>query len=842
MRFLILVLLYLPFAASSTHVIEGVVFDPSGSGVPDTIVQLRADSGESFRVARTDGTGGFRFENVNPGGYQLIIERVGFKVSNTPVQIGSRPVNRVRIELLLADLRQRLTVEDTSGAVNATAGDNLDIVRLDRRTIEALPTLGTDVLATAARFLDPASAGINGPSVVVDGMETSEKGVTASAIQEIRINQNPYSAEYARQGKSRIEIITSPGQASYHGTAVFLLRDYHLDARNALAPEKPSDHRRVYEGTFTGPLGDGRKTSFLVSAIYQDLDLVSIIFAKTLAGAARQVFPTPGQDAFVSSRINHQLTPNNQISIRYEFTDVVFNGEGAGGLTLPEAAYRQTNREHHLYYQQRSVITPRLLNEFQARMGQHNMLLQSDDPLSAKIVVVGAFTGGGAQADTRVTENHLQFHEMVTWSARQHVVKFGMTSPDLSRRGRSDHSNFGGTYSFSSLDDYRLRRPFSYTRQQGDGYLAIWQREIGVFLQDDWRVRRNLSLGLGLRWDWQNYLGDYNNIAPRLSLAYAPGRQRRFVFRGGAGIFYDRTGWLPMGDVERYDGVRLREITLVNPAFPAPPLIAGQPATVARFAPGIRSPYALQYSGSVETQLSKSATISVGYVGMRGAKYFRSRDVNAPVVPSRIRPDSRYGVLRQFESSADQRANSLDVTVRGKVTKYFTGTAQYQFGRIWNDTNGIYSLPAYSWNPAGEWARADYDQRHRFNLAGALRAGPWVNLGVLFSAYSGNPYSITTGRDDNFDAQALDRPVGVPRNSETGPEQATLDLRWFKDFALSGIKKDKGPSLQVGLDAFNALNHVNYVSYVGVQTSPFFGQPVAARPARRVQMGLRFRF
>ena len=152
------------------------------------------------------------------------------------------------------------------------------------------------------------------------------------------------------------------------------------------------------------------------------------------------------------------------------------------------------------------------------------------------------------------------------------------------------------------------------------------------------------------------------------------------------------------------------------------------------------------------------------------------------------------------------------------------------------------SFPANNYDLSGEWARADFDQRHRFNMLGTITPGRYFKLGVALSLYSGMPYNITTGRNDYNNGMANARPPGVPRNGGQGPGYADLDLRWSRDFYLVRSKKDMGPVLTVGLDAFNILNQVNYTTYVGTLSSPFFGKPVADIAPRRLQVLLRFKF
>jgi TonB dependent receptor len=332
---------------------------------------------------------------------------------------------------------------------------------------------------------------------------------------------------------------------------------------------------------------------------------------------------------------------------------------------------------------------------------------------------------------------------------------------------------------------------------------------LGGFVQDEVRVRPNLSLSVGLRYDWQNHFNhDNNNFAPRFSFAYAPGNGGKTVVRGGFGTFYDRTGPGPISDVIRFDGQRLRQYVITSPCFPDPlcgdQVLAAQPSGVVRLAPDVIIPFTAQYGVGVERQLLQGLMLTVGYIGMRGVDLFRSRDVNAPLPPLfAARPDPDFSVMRQIESTGRLTSNALEVGLRGQLTPYFNGMIQYVFGRAWNDTSGIAAFPASSYDLSGEWGRADFDVRHRLNLLGTLKAGKYFNLGMALTLNTGPPYTLTTGRDDNKDGQALDRPAGVGRNTLEGPDYAQLDLRWSRDFFLVKAKKDHGPTLTAAVDAFN---------------------------------------
>jgi hypothetical protein len=755
----------------------------------------------------------------------------------------------VKIRLSLAEMRSAVTVSDQASQVSTNAADNLDTVTMNRQSLDNLPIFDQDYIGTMSRFLDSGSIATGGTTILVDGLEASRAGVSASAIQEVKINNDPYSAEYPRPGRSRIEIITKPGSSEYHGAFNFLFRDYHVNARDPFALSKPPEQRRILEGSLTGPIGRSKKTSFLISANRQEEDQQAVVFAHGLSGPIQETAESPSRNTEISGSLNRLIGENHLVSVRALYTDRTVANQGVGGLNLPEVATNFEDREDIVYFNHRGPITGKFYNLFRFLVARQHTPTVSVNP-QPKIVVLGAFTGGGAQGDRLQTENHIAFNELVVWSGQKHTVRFGINVPDISRRGLDDNTNRQGTYTFSSLADYAAARAFSLTRQSGNGHVVFIEKVVGGFIQDEFKFRPNLQFTVGLRYDWQNYFHDNNNLAPRGSFAYAPGKGRKTVIRGGAGMFYDRTGPGPIFDLRRYDGQRLLAFVINNPPFPDPG--ATGPTSVVRLDPTVKIPYLLQFGIGVERQLAKSTIITANYYGTRGVSLFRSRDVNAPPPPGYYaRPNPAYSVWRQIESSAEMMGHSFEIALRGNVTKYFSGMAQYTLARAYNNTGGnpavgarssLNSFPANNYDLSGEWARADFDQRHRFNLLGTVNPGHYFKLGVAASLYSGAPNSVTTGRDDNHDGQANDRPPGVPRNSLQGPGYAALDVRCSRDFFLDRNKRDKGPIATLALDAFNVLNHVNYSGYIAVQSSPFFGGPISALPVRRLQASFSFRF
>ena len=795
--------------------LHGTVVDGSGAAVPGAVVR----AGGAQTHAEIDGA--FRIRGLRAGSYLVEVSHPQFKTARVKARTGEPVV----VTLEVAELQQQITVDSEATPL----AENLDTVELNREVLDALPTLDNDPILAAERFLDGASAGASGTSLVVDGMETDTVGVSPSAIQEIRINRNPYSAEYSRPGRGRIEVVTKQAAPAFHGALNFRIRDHRLDARNTFAEAKPPQQRRGFEGHLTGPLS--AKTSFLLSFERDEDDQFSVIYARTPEGVVRETISNPQRETEFSARLSRRWSDTHSSSLRFEVERESELASGVGGFTLPEAAADESGLERGIYLSHQGVLSDAWLLQAQARLEFEDARVLSRRPGVPQVVVLDAFTGGGAQADVSEEERGAEWNVVASATVGRQIFKFGTAARGVGTRRYADRSNRQGTLFYSSIDDYLANRPFSLVRQEGVGGVAYSNPFAAAFAQADLRLHPALSVGLGLREEISFHPADRINLAPRLSLAFAPGRDRRTVIRAGGGVFYDRTDSSAVRDVLLMDGLRLRE-------FVCPGAICDgtqEPSTMARFARNLELSRLIHYSLGVERQIARRTIITLVYSGIRGRNLFRARDLNAPV--GGIRPDPLAGFVRQIESSGGMNAHALELSVRGNLTRHFQGGARYVFGRAYNDTGGAGVLPANSLDLSGEWSRADFDRRHRFDWFGTARVGDWFRVGVSLELESGRPYTLTTGRDDNGDGIARDRPAGVRRNSENGPGQATLDIRWSRDFTLGGERE-----FTIAADAFNVLNRVNYSGYVGNLSSPFFGRPVSARSARRMQLSARFQF
>jgi hypothetical protein len=832
-------------SVTDSRQITGVVADPSGAVIPGAQAVLNGGDGKPIAQAKTDNAGAFHFDHVPAGNYTIRLQAEGFQQTLLDIKVGSSRPASIHAVMQIAVQGETITVVTGGSAtqVSTETSENQNANTIDRNALDRVPVFDQDYITTMSRFLDDNATGTNGVTLVVNGIEANGPGVTASAVQEVKINQNPYSARFARPGRARLEIITKGGTPQYHGSLNFLFRDSVFDARNAFATVKAPEQRQYYEGSLTGPIGRSKKTSFLLS-LDQDIDKQqSAVQAAGVNGIINENVPNPTHHFFGSGRVFHDLANGDEFWTGYSYERRTVQNQGVGGTVLPSAGTNTEFQEHEINVSFHHIFSPHWINQLHFLVGHYDSPVYSLNP-DAQIIVSGAFTGGGAQADSRRTEYHFDGTDFTTYANGKHELTFGVDIPDISRRAFDDFTNRAGTYTFASLADYTAAQPSTYLLQTGQGHVVFLEKVVSGFIDDNIRLRPNFSLYLGMRYYFQNYFhDDPNNFAPRFGFAYAPRQKGKTVIRGGGGVFYDRTGPSPIADLLHFNGVNLLRFIVANPHYPVIPSdLAGVPTSVVVLDRRAHIPYSIQYSLGVERQVTPKSTFSATYVGSRGIDVFRSIDANAPPPPNYIaRPNPNLGQEREIQSEGYLKGNSLELTFRGKPSKYFAGQVQYTLAKTYNNTSGVTYFPGNSYNPAADWARSDFDRRHKFDLLGTTQPTRFFNLGVALSLYSGRPVNVTTGSDNNGDGVVNDRPTGVPRNILHGPGLIDLDINLAHDFQLSKNKKELRV-LTLSVNSFNVLNHVNDVTYIGVVTSPFFGQAVAAQPPRRFQFDMEFKF
>ena len=834
-------------AAQENGAIKGTVVDARSAHIPGAQVKLTQQSSGHETEATTDETGAFSFDNQPAGNYILTAIALGFKLAERKLTVGSTPVPPVQIRLEVLQVTEKVTV--SADAIPISPEQNADRFHVDDNFFSSLPMLNGDPLAVVSIFTDPSLAGAMGPQFIVDGVPTDSLDLPVSSIKNIAVNENPYSAEFGRPGKGRIEVKTKRRIHQFHGTVFTDFLNSAFDAGNTFASSVPLHQRAISEAELEGPIS--KAVTFLVSARHDLNNETAVVDAQTLSGSLVQNFGAPERNTHLFGRLIFKLSTNHKLSLTYKFKDKLRKNQNVGAFDLPERATNYFDHGNEFDLLETSTPSPALLNEFRLvyRERRQDTSSLTDQPA---ILVPGAFQSGGAQVSIHQRDFSADAEDIVTWSHGRHTLRFGGgVRPRWIRA--IDASNFGGTFIFSCLFPtptcpfaFSQNSPAQFAQNIGDPQVSFAQHEFYSFVQDEMRLRPKLSLVLGLRHEGQSNGNHFHNIAPRLAIAYAPGSART-VIRAGFGIFYDRKPEVMEQQTLLYNGIQIQQIVIPNPSFPNPippgTTVTSAPPSLVRISPDMTFPDLLQGNFEVERKLGKGENyFSVDLTTVRGAHLYRMRDINAPLPGTTVRPDPSILNLDQFESASSSRSKSMTLALHLHPRRNFSFYCQYILSRSMDDTSGIFTLPANNSELRSEWGRSDFDRRHQFNFIGRYDLPRGFRVGTVARIGSGIPFNITTGLDNNGDTVFNDRPLGVTRNTGHGPGYANLDLRFGKAFSLKG--HDHSPKqFELAADAFNALNHVNYKNFVGITTSPFFGRPDnSADPARRLQLSLRFVF
>ncbi len=824
--------------------LSGFVRDQSGGAIPQATLKLTPKGGGSVRSIFADDQGNFSFANVTPGPYVLEANADGFQSAPIPVTVGPALRGPVQVIMKIRTQEEEVTVSAQSPGVSVDPAANASSVKLEQTTLGEIPADSENILPVLSNFLSPASHGVMGPSIVVDGVESEGLDVPASTIKHIRLDRNPYSVRFRRPGTSRVEVTTQEGHRKhYHGGIAAYGRDSNWDARNAFAQTKAPLRKALVDADLTGPI-PGIPASFFVSGERLADDESAVVNAHLPDGPFVTNAPTIQNRTNALGRIDLHPSKYHSIFASYFYSGQSQSGLGVGGIRLPEQSYGAAQAEHSFQISDRYISLKGLINELRVKYEWiHD---QSGQPAAAPAVQVeGDFLGGPSQTYRIERRSKVSVQDSIQYVRGIQSLIFGAEVHPRSIRS-VDASNFAGTYYFYSIDRFDDGKPSQFNINRGLPAVDYNQDEGFGFLQDEIKVRPNLDLTVGARYEWHNDLSRGNVVAPRLGIAFAPFGEKT-VLRAGAGLFYDEYPRQVIRQKDLYDGIHVQQWVITAPLYPDPfagGALTAPPPSVVRTAYNLTVPRLLQASFAVDQALNAKTQLTVEFRALRGEHLYRSRDVNAPYPPDGIRPDPNFLNIVQVESSAMMKSKAMEVTLRWDASRRISGTAQYVLSRTVDDTSGPLALPADSYNLRREIGRADYDRRHRFNLMGNLLL-PWQwNIGALVSLGSSIPYNITTGRDNNEDTFVTDRPPGVGRNTGIGPDLARVDLRLTKSFNVWGLIRNRSKehnNLSFSIDAFNVFNHTNFNNYIGVLRSHFFGLPNSALPGREIQFSIRYR-
>lgn len=779
-------------AQENTGTVSGVISDPTGALIPNAqIVATKSDGTTSTAVS--DAAGLYVLQ-LSPGKYRLDVSAEGFERSGTAMvqAVLGRGV-RHNVQLGLGVVQEQVRVSETS-TVDTEPSSNASAITLRGSSLDSLSDDSEDLTEDLTALAGP-SAGPDGGEIYVDGF-SGGKLPPKSAIREIRVNQNPFSAEYDRIGFGRVEILTKPGAADFHGDARYNFGDSLFYARNPFATAKPDFQRRIFDGTLTGPLQ--QKASFTVQVEQRNIGQTAVINALLLDPSLNPVvyrdsILNPTTNTEVSARFDYQFNENHTLMGRYEWEKNTETNAGLDSFSLPSTAYTSDEREHLLQFTETAILNPSAVHEFRFQYRRSHDVLRGMDS-SPTVEVPEAFVGGGSTMGlSGLTENRYEFQDMLSLIRGRHSLKVGGRLRIINESNRS-MENYNGVYTFTSMDAYQITEAglrdgllpneiralgggaSQFTLASGSPVAELTQVDAGLFAQDDWRVRNNLTLSAGLRFEKQTNINDWRSWAPRLGIAWAPGRanghQPLAVVRAGFGLFYERIRENLVLDTKRLNGVSQQEFRIPNPDFypivpPVSALSGFQEDQVVRtLGDGLRAPYLQQLALTVERQFFNKLTVSASYINSRGVNSLRSQNTNAflPGTYDRLVPDSGVrplpgGNIYAYESNGRFRQNQFIANVNANISKRFAMQGYYAWGSAMSDTDGAQSFPGNLYDLSSEYGRAGFDVGHRAFIGGTVTAPLGFVLSPFIVAHSGGPFDITTGDDSNGDSVFNDRPA-----------------------------------------------------------------------------------
>jgi hypothetical protein len=851
-------------AQSASGTIRGQVTDPSGAVVINASVMATPAPGLPGQVkAATFGKdGSYEIKGLVPGTYSVSAIAQGFApFEQANVEVAGGAVRQLDIKLVIEQERQEVTVSSQAQRLSVAPENNASAVVISGKDLQALSD-DPDELQTELEALAGPAAGPNGGQIYIDGF-TGGQLPPKEAIMEVRVNQNPFSAEYDKLGYGRIEITTKPGFSQFHGNFFANGNASAFNARSPFAVTEPPYHTEFFNGTIGGPIS--KKASFFFDAFRRDIQNSSVISAVAIGPnfteqPFNQVVINPLTRTTLSPRVDYQLSKNNVLTVRYQWWEDIEDNDGIQQFSLPTQAYDEREVEHTLQLSDTQVVSSRTVNQLRFQFLRDDTTLAPASTLPA-VNVLGAFTGGGNFQQTSLdTENHYELQNLTTMSLGKHQVVFGGRLRDYDVLLNSTTQGYNGAFTFGTLNDYIAAEKalascpapcaagvpgatqFSLT--SGNPAATLNYIDLGVYGEDSWRPRPNISLSLGLRFESQNYINDHADFAPRLGVAWGIGKSRtpKAVLRAGFGIFYDRFMEQQILTTERLNGINQQQYQVTSPDFfpniPPPSSLAAYSTslpTTYRIDPNLRAPYTLQSAIGLERQFTKTLTASVTYINSHGVHQLLTNNINAPQNFSYCPPPGSAsttpcgplsgafpfgkdaGYEDQFESVGLFNENQLvtNFSLRGRRATAF---GFYSLSYAHSDTSGAGYQPMNPYDILEDYGPASFIARHQAFVGGSVQLPRGFRISPFMMASSGRPFNITLGEDafgtGVFDARPSLAPAGAPGSVSTrygtfytypvaglpvippydffGPNLFSLNMRLAKTFGFGEKKGSSG--------------------------------------------------
>ncbi len=738
----------------------------------------------------------------------MVANAQGF-ASSAPnaVTLAAGQSKQLDVKLQIRVEEQHVQVNEETMTVDTSPENNANAIIIKGKDLDALSD-DPDELQNELQALAGPAAGPNGGEIYIDGF-TGGQIPPKSSIREIRINQNPFSAEFDRLGYGRIEIFTKPGTDKLHGqiesrgnTSAFNSQNPILNSN--LKPgqpriQEPSYYSYNFNGNVGGPIT--RNSSYFLSAFVRNNQNESVIDAinpEDTAETLNEAIANPSSRIDISPRIDIKLGESNTLTIRDEFFRGVQTNAGLSALTLPERAYNTQSLENTLQVSDSLVLSKNLVDDirFQYRRIRNQQLPQSSLP---SVTVQGAFSNGGSNSGT--VEDHQDDFELQNYfagSKGRHSLNFG-TRLRAYRDANYTNAGSNSAYIFDTTANYQAGTPQQYTVTLINKYVArATLFDAALFYQDDWKLSPRFTFSYGVRWEAQNWINDKDDWAPRLTLAYALGKssgkqQPKTVLRAGYGWFYQRftvpnsfgstqgtpyiiqaihNNFVPLGSSEIPNQ---QGITIVNPNFynPNQPVtnftgLSSAAPTGYSVDPHFHAANDMQGAVGIDRQLSKVMTGNLTYLYSRGVHMYLTNNVSAEGsfpqenILSNTYPSTPISAPaennRQYQSEGVYRQHQIIASITARYS-HFSIFSFYTYNNAKADTSGVNYTPSVASYPGFDYGRAVFDVHHRLVILGNISA-PWqLSFAPFLSVNSGTPYNVTAGTDLTGNNQFNARPA-----------------------------------------------------------------------------------
>jgi hypothetical protein len=868
---------------TTTATLQGTVRDPTQAVLPGASVAIRNTDTGYVRSTTTNERGDYFLAYIPVGMYTLTVEHEGFNKQireDLHFLVGQQAT--VDVVLSVATLATELIVHGEASQVETTKSvidkvihrEQIDDLPLENREASSLALLAPGVVPTG-NSEEPAFSGgqpRGSGETLIDGV--SNEGIMVNfvrsnappdAIQEFQVLTNQYQAEFGNASGLILNTITRSGTNELHGRAYYFHRDERLDARNAFATEKAAFKQKQAGGWLGGPIIRDR-THFFTS--YEGTRNVSI--ATVISPLDPGDFPQPFDNNQLLVKVDHQLTPKNQLVGRFSLDRPFLHNATVGGYVLNEMGLDELIRDRAYVGALTTVPSSQMLNELRVQFSDTFVKFDVKHPEVYTVYRPSSFSGKWSNQPQGFTERRFQMVDNLSYQRASHELKFGIEFNRIQDQGFLYLAN-PGVFLFGTDAPFDPNNPATYpltfVRNLGDVTYRYLSIDCSGFLQDAWRVSRGLTFNLGLRYDaWEITPGldlQRVNLAPRLAFAWDPWHSGKTSIRGGWGVFYNNV--LVNVALTTDFIARQRSITIFHPGYPDPfsgGKIDDTPVNTFIHQPHQPLPKAYHTTIGIQRELSKDFIISADYVNSRGRKLIRTIQTNPVTPPDFTRPDPTKGSVGLLESTGFSDYHGLLVSVEKRVGKRARVGAAYTWSAYKSTNDFEFTFDQDDFNKNGSYGYGLNDQRHRAVINGSWQLRWGFQICGVLTGNTGIPFDIVTGNDNNRNGIPNDRPDlapgarpdtddmrqrssfldpgdragNLPRNAGRAYPAWQLDMRLAKRFRFDRIQ------FELMIEAFNLTNHVNFLPPDGNLQSPFFGTPTQAGPARQVQLAVRFEF